>query len=102
MDSDSGLVYLLNELRNAVDVFSVDEDTGELTLATSVNYDVVSSGADPEEVQNGAEIALHPERPLLYISHRGFGAILVFDVVSAGDGYLTQKQVMPLEGTWPR
>ncbi len=102
IDDDSGMVYLINELRIAVDVFAADEDTGELTLAASVAYDIESSGADLTETQNGAEIALHPEMPILYITHRGFGCIIVFDVVSGRDGYLAQKQTVLTFGTWPR
>jgi len=52
--------------------------------------------------QYGSEIALHPNGRFLYVSNRGDGAILVFEVKDEGSPLLEQKYVVPSGGTWPR
>lgn len=56
----------------------------------------------PQDGQSGAEIFIHPNRQWLYVSHRGFGSVIVFDIVPAGEGYLAQKQWVTTTGITPR
>ena len=102
VNNDAGLVYLVNELRLGLDVFSVDDDSGALSQVASIEYDLGEGASDGDGPQYGAEIRLHPDGRFLYITNRGFGCVVVFDVVSPEEGFLRQKQLVQLEGTWPR
>ena len=55
-----------------------------------------------QEGQSGAEIFMHPNGQWLYVSHRGFGSMIVFDILSPTEGYLAQKQWVATQGIIPR
>ncbi len=101
-DVAKGRVYVLNELRKIIDVFKVAEESDfDLKLLCSIPY--VVEHEKPETKQYGAEIALHSSGRFLYISNRGDGAVVVFQVLDGEDGScLKQIQTVATAGTWPR
>ena len=92
--------FALNELVPIIDSYKIDAQTGQLTLRGSLIYDFGTAIGGEE--QKGGEIALHPFLPILYITHRGNGAVLVFEITDVVDGTLNQIQALPVNGTTPR
>lgn len=81
--------YVINEKQPFVTIFEVDETTGKLTQQYSVETLPADSFSNAGEY--GAEVALHPNEKWLYVSHRGTGSIIVFEVLE--DGLLKRIQV---------
>ena len=114
LDLDNSLIYLNNELEMSCEVLSVDKATGAGVLAvhaklaglpsppTSLSA-VLDDGKYPEGVtQKGAEMELSPCKKFLYVSHRGTGAMVAYEVLPAAQGYLRQVQSALLTGNNPR
>ena len=70
-------------------MFAIQEG-GALASLVDIPYGL--DGADPAS-QTGAEIALHPTLPYLYLSNRGVGAIVVMEIVDPVSATIFQKQV---------
>jgi len=81
--SDGRTVYLTNELNSTVQVLGLDETTGVLTARSTVSS--LPSGFSGSNTT--AEIALHPNGRVLYVSNRGHDSIAVFAIED--DGTLT-------------
>ena len=84
------------ELEQVINVFAIDENIGTLTELSITQYFL--DDANPDDEQQGAEIAFHPTLPVIYISNRIYGSIVVFDVIDATRGELGQKQVNCFRG----
>jgi 6-phosphogluconolactonase len=89
--------YVVNELKSAVTVFTRDPNTGNLNEVQTV------STVPPDfNGQNGpAEVLIGRDGKYLYASNRGPGTIAVFSI-NPESGALTQIQVAPTGGTFPR
>jgi 6-phosphogluconolactonase len=89
------LVFVLNELTAAVDMFRWDAKRGLLDpLGSMSTLPAGYSGA-----RSGAEIAVHPSGKFLYASNRGDSSIAVFRI---GGGKLTLIGHVPTGGKTPR
>ena len=82
------------ELENFLQVHSLDNKTGQLTLKKEVSLVSVKNNA-------GAEILLHHNRKWVYVSSRGVGTVVVFHLVD-NDQVVEKVQEFRLTGTWPR
>ena len=82
------------ELENFLQVHSLDNKTGQLTLKKEVSLVSVKNNA-------GAEILLHHNRKWVYVSSRGVGTVVVFHLLD-NDQVLEKVQEFRLTGTWPR
>ena len=72
--------YVLNELKNCLNVLYIDPSDGTLSQAANlVPYDVEGASAGTRQYGSGIELA--PDSKTLYVSNRGDGAILVFSVL---------------------
>ncbi|TRY61744.1 hypothetical protein TCAL_09250 [Tigriopus californicus] len=91
------LAYVMNELEMSASVYEINE--GTLSHLQTIPYTV--AGADPA-VQTGAEIEVGRNGNFLYLSTRGDGALVVFEIKSAQDGYLQQIQELKTLGDVPR
>ncbi len=100
MDEKRGRAYLINELKNVLDVYDVDGDSGKLTLAHSMEY-TIPFGKEGTR-QYGAGIAVHPNGKFLYVSNRGDGAIVAFSLPEDGAKCPKQLEAVESGGTWPR
>ena len=86
--------YVLNEHQSFVTIFEIHEETGKLKQEHNVETlpaDQFRGLADATSTEHGAEIILHPNEKWLYVSHRGTGAIILFEILE--DGYLKRIQV---------
>ena len=97
--------YVLNEKQPFVTIFEVNASTGELTQLFNVETLPAAQYSDSGEY--GAEIALHPTEKWLYVSHRGTGSIIVYEVMV--NGLLRRIQVCknrleldPLHANYPK
>ncbi len=91
------LVFCANELDSTVAVLRCDPDTGALSLArTASTLPAKWSGANYP-----ADIHVTGDGRFVYVSNRGHNSIAVFSI-AANTGALTQVQVMPTGGDWPR
>ena len=91
-DTVNNIAYVNDELAMSVEVFEMDPTSGALTHVALVPYDL--GVEEPGVEQKGAEMALHPTGRFLYVSHRGTGAIIVYQAESASAGYLEQVQTV--------
>ena len=83
--------YVLNEKQPYITVFNVDSTTGALTQKYSIKTLPIEHYPNPIG-EYGAEIALHPNEKWLYVSHRGTGSIIAYQVLE--NGFLVQNQVL--------
>jgi len=90
---DRSLAFLLCELQSWVQVYRVDEGTGNLELIQEL--ELSSNGGDA-----GAEILVGPSGQFVYASSRGTGVVVVYRL--EGDETLTRVEEYNLGGTWPR
>eukprot|EP00095_Tigriopus_kingsejongensis_P011981 maker-scaffold879_size85478-snap-gene-0.14 protein:Tk11981 transcript:maker-scaffold879_size85478-snap-gene-0.14-mRNA-1 annotation:"6-phosphogluconolactonase" len=94
----SGLLgYVINELEMSVSVYELTNST--LSLLATVPHTV--AGSDPA-AQSGAEIQMGRDGKFLYISTRGEGALVVYEIKDASAGYLVQIQELKTQGDLPR
>ena len=98
-DTQRNMAYVLNELQNSISIFCINRSTGKLTWISdkALDYEGLENASSTR--QYGSAIKLHPNGKDLYISNRGTGAILIFEVL---ENDLKQVQTLPLKGTWPR
>ena len=89
MEGSRQKAYVINEKQPFVTIFEVDEITGK--LAQQYNVETLPADMFGNSGEYGAEIALHPNEKWLYVSHRGTGAIIVFEILK--DGLLQRIQV---------
>ena len=75
--------YVLNEAKSFISMFDVDEATGKLTNQRDV--ETLPAEMAMKTGEYGAEIALHPNESWLYVSHRGTGSMIVYNVLNNGD-----------------
>ncbi|TRY62836.1 hypothetical protein TCAL_17422 [Tigriopus californicus] len=92
--------YLLNELKNTVEVLSINTTSGGLSRLAIVNYQIPNATQGVQ--QYGAGIHVHPNGKFLYLSNRGDGAIVVYSIQPAAKNYLKLEQTFKTQGTWPR
>ena len=89
----SKTVFLLCELESIVLTYQINENTGELT-EMSMKHILDETPIPSEEhhwpYQAGSEIELHPNGKWLYLSNRGLGSMLVFEVIDAHNLKFTQ------------
>ena len=75
-------VYIINELKPFISIFSFDEDTGILRDVEAIET-INAPGS------SGAEITIHPNGKWLYCSNRDTsgakGAILVYNILPNGN-----------------
>jgi len=89
----NGFAYLVCELQSLVFAFRRNETTGELTQVQSLKLSSTHGDA-------GAEILAGPDGKYLYVSSRGSGVVVVYEVQD--DNTLARLQEFKLAGTWPR
>jgi len=99
VDVQRARLYLLNELKNTLTIFQVNQNEATLKEMGRVEYEVPSATAGTR--QYGSEVELHPSGGLLLASNRGDGAVLVFKVREDAP-YLEQVHCAASNGTWPR
>ena len=102
------MAYVIFELESKIANYKIDPYSGDMVFEKTVPVMDVSgilvrfyisrsnSKANEflfseNEVQYGAEIAIHPKKPILYVSNRGDGPLLVYDIKP--NGHLQRKQV---------
>ena len=91
------LVFVAGELNSTVTVLRCDPDTAALSeLQTRSTLPATWSRENFP-----ADIHVAPSGRTLYVSNRGHNSVAVFSI-AAGTGMLTQQQVMPTAGDWPR
>jgi len=91
------LLYLLNEIKSTVAVFSYVAKRGELQEIQTVS----ALPKDFQGVTNAAEIVVHPSGKFLYSSNRGHDSIAVF-AVDPKAGTLTLIEHVSTQGKVPR
>jgi 6-phosphogluconolactonase len=96
ISADGATVYLTNELNSTVQVLALDESTGVLTARSTVSS--LPSGFSGSN--STAEIALHPNGRVLYVSNRGHDSIAIFAIQD--DGTLTAMGHALLMARTPR
>ena len=84
--------YVLNEKQPYITIFQVNSTSGALKEQYSVKTLPIEHYTGSGEY--GAEIALHPSEKWLYVSHRGTGSIIVYQVQE--NGFLVRTQVYPM------
>jgi len=89
---EKSLAFLLCELQSWVQVYRLDESTGNLELIQEL--ELSSNGGDA-----GAEILVGPTGQFIYASSRGTGVVVVYRL--EGDT-LTRVEEFNLIGSWPR
>jgi 6-phosphogluconolactonase len=94
---DGKYLYVVNELKSLITVYSGDERSGVFHQLETVS--TVPEGFSGENAP--AEILLDHTGKFLYASNRGPGTIAVF-AVDATNGKLRQIQVAETGGTFPR
>ena len=88
------LAYVVFELQSKIGVYSVDP-RGALTEKFMVNI-----MPEPSTSDYAAEIEISPSKKHLYVSNRGNGAILAFEILP--DGNLDLVQIQNVDGPMPR
>jgi 6-phosphogluconolactonase len=96
-DATGNFVYLLNEVKASVTVFSYDKAAGALSEVTTVP--TLSPGFTGEN--SAAEIALGRSGRFLYTSNRGEDSIVVF-AIDPGRHTLKPVEHVPTLGKTPR
>ena len=76
---DLGLAYVVFELESFIGVYSIDAKTGLLE-----QVELVPLMPEPSNVDYAAEIELSPHGHHLYVSNRGTGAMVVFQILARG------------------
>lgn len=90
------MVYLINELKSTVYVFSYAPQTGEMQCLQRI-------GTLPEGCSTPsscAAIKIHPSGKFLYGSNRGHDSIAVYSI--GDDGLLSPPAIVPSHGEIPR
>eukprot|EP00092_Neocalanus_flemingeri_P008116 GFUD01008756.1.p1 GENE.GFUD01008756.1~~GFUD01008756.1.p1 ORF type:complete len:351 (+),score=110.46 GFUD01008756.1:40-1092(+) len=90
---DRDLVFLLCELQSLVQMFRLDDSTGNLELIGEL--EVSSNGED-----TGAEILVGPSGQFVYASSRGTGVVVVYRLEE--NDTLVRVEEYNLGGIWPR
>jgi len=94
---DGKFVYVANEMKHSVEVFSRDATTGQLTSIQNVS--TLPEGASDEGV-TAAEIVCHPSGKWVYVSNRGCDTIAQLAV--GADGKLALQSSAPSVVAFPR
>lgn len=97
--TDGKFVYVINEMKLAITVFTYAAATAAMTEVqtfSTLPADYVATGKD-----SCAEIAVHPNGKFVYGSNRGHDSIAVF-ATEAKTGKLTLAQNESTEGKTPR
>ena len=94
VDEEREMVYLACELKNFVQFYFADLNSGELTLVTQLPI-------APSDGSFAAEILMSADKKVLYVSTRGEGIIAAYNLPSQ-DGEITKIQEFRVAGTWPR
>jgi 6-phosphogluconolactonase len=90
------LVFVANELDSTVATLRFDPARGVLSV-----IDVAPTLPSPGATTNyPADIHVGPDGRSLYVSNRGHNSITVFAIQDSGT--LTNEQVIPTRGDWPR
>ena len=93
---DDQKAYVLNEKQPYITIFSVNSTSGALKQLYSVKTLPIEHYTGSGEY--GAEIALHSNEKWLYVSHRGTGSIIAYQVLE--NGFLVQSQVCLLNNCY--
>ncbi len=93
---DGRFAYVNDELSNTVVAYAVDADHGTLTAVQTLD----SLPAGFKGTSHSAEIAVHPNGRLLYISNRGDDSLAAFRI--GKDGTLQKIAVQPAGVKEPR
>ena len=91
------VTFVSDELDSTVTTFRFDRRSGALQSVGSIS--TLPSGWKGENFP--ADIHVDSSGRALYVSNRGHNSIAVF-TVAANTGALTQVQVIPTAGDWPR
>jgi 6-phosphogluconolactonase len=95
---DGRHVYLIDELVNAVTVFTWNGATG--TLAATQTIPTLEAGFTGENT--AAEIAVHPSGRFIYASNRGTENCVTVFSVDPASGQLALVERVSSRGKWPR
>jgi len=90
------LIYVSEEMGNAVAAFAWDSDKGVMTELQTIS----SLPEDYKGSDTCAEIAVRPDGKFLYVSNRGSDTVGVFAIDDSG--HLTPVQQIPTQGKVPR
>jgi len=94
------IAYLITELTNEIIIFKQNESNGSLAEVSRQNF--LTSDLIEDGVTNyGSEIMVHPNGKYLYLSNRGNGALISYEISTEGD-QLKRIETTRLVGTWPR
>jgi len=87
------LAFLACEVEDYVQVYRLNNKTGELMMIQEVGLSSVKNNT-------GAEILIHENGRCVYVSSRGVGMVIVFRIED--NDTLTKVQEFRIAGTWPR
>jgi 6-phosphogluconolactonase len=97
--TDRKFVYVINEMKLTITIFTYDAETAAMTEVQTLSTlpaDYVATGKD-----SCAEIAVHPSGKFVYGSNRGHDSIAVF-TIETKTGKLTLVQNESTQGKTPR
>ena len=90
-------VYLIDEIKGAVNVLTLDAKRGALTTLQTIS----TLPADFTGENTTAEITVHPNGKFVYASNRGHDSIVVY-AIDPAKGTLTLVEDVPTQGKEPR
>jgi len=98
--TDGRFIYCLNELTLSITTFRYDPAAGTATLLNTTPT-LSEEVKEKEDFNSAAEILVHPSGKFVYSSNRGHDSVTSFST-DQGTGELTQIEVEPIRGAWPR
>jgi len=93
LHKERNLALLVCEVQNFLQVYSVDNVTGNLEKKQEVHLSTVANNT-------GAEILIHPNGKWIYVSSRGVGMVILFQLDA--NNKISKVEEFRLAGTWPR
>ncbi|MGB0006617.1 MAG: lactonase family protein [Candidatus Sulfotelmatobacter sp.] len=97
LDPNGKFAYVINEMGSTVSVFDYDAGSGVLHPVQTIS--TIPQGFT--ELNEDAEIEVHPSGKFLYASNRGHDSIAVF-AIDPNKGTLTLIEYVPTKGQSPR
>lgn len=97
LDPNGKFAYVINEMGSTVSVFDYDARSGVLHPLQTIS--TIPQGFT--ELNEDAEIEVHPSGKFLYASNRGHDSIAVF-AIDPNKGTLTLIEYVPTKGQSPR
>jgi len=94
------IAFVITELSNEILIYKWNPDNGHLSEFAKEHFITDDMKVDGKD-NYGSEIMVHPNGRFLYLSNRGYGSIVCYEIASS-DGNLKRIETTRLVGTWPR